>query len=66
MTSKWLKEHKEIHEENFSKKDFLDVLNCLGKFENDMKKWVKEGETHKKKGKEKKDVLKVETEKLRH
>ena len=58
MTSKRLKEHKEIHEENFSKKDFLDIFNCLGKIENDMKKWVKEGEHTRKKVRKKKTYSK--------
>ena len=59
MTSKRLKEHKEIHDEIFSKKDFLDVSNCLVNRE-----W------HEKMGKrsentQEKHVLKVEMEKLR-
>ena len=42
MTSKRLKEHKEIHDEVISKEDFLDVFNRLLKIENDMKKLMEE------------------------
>ena len=59
------KKHKEIHDEVVCKEVFLDAFNRLVKIENDMKKWVKEAESHKKKDKEEKDAVKVEIEKLK-
>ena len=65
MTSKRTKEHKDIQDEAISKEDFLDMFNRLTKIEMDMKKWVKDTETHKKKDREEKDALKAEIEQLK-
>ena len=65
MTSKQTKEHKDIQEEAISKEDFLDRFNHLTKIEMDMKKWVEDAETYKKKDREEKDALKAEIEKLK-
>ena len=65
MTSKRTKEHKDIHDEAISKEEFLDMFNRVTKMEMDMKKWVKDAETHKKKDREEKDALKAEIEQLK-
>ena len=63
--SKRTKEHKDVQDEAISKEDFLDMFNRLTKIEMDMKKWVKNAETHKKKDREENDALKAEIEKLK-
>ena len=41
------------------------MFNRLTKIENDMRKWAKDAETHKKKDREEKYSLKAEIEKLK-
>ena len=65
MASKRIKEHTKINDEVISNEDFLDVFNHLVKIENDMKKWVKETKSNKKKDREEKEALKVEIKQLK-